>query len=39
MNSFFYPLVDDPFSNDDIKKGIKVLKSRQLTLASETLNF
>jgi CDP-4-dehydro-6-deoxyglucose reductase, E1 len=39
MNSFFYPLVDDPFSKDDIKKGIKVLKSRQLTLASETLNF
>lgn len=39
MNSFFYPLVDDPFSSDDIKKGIKVLKSRQLTLANETLNF
>ena len=39
MNNFFYPLIDDPFSNDDIKKGIKVLKSRQLTLAGETLNF
>ena len=39
MNNFFYPLIDDPFSNDDIKKGIKILKSRQLTLAGETLNF
>src|SRR6056300_653778 len=39
MNNFFYPLIDDPFSNDDIKKGINVLKSRQLTLAGETLNF
>lgn len=39
MNNFFYPLIDDPFSSDDINKGIKVLKSHQLTLSKETINF
>ena len=39
MNNFFYPLVDNPFSNEDINKGIKVLHSKQLTLSKETINF
>lgn len=39
MNNFFYPLIEDPFSKDDISKGIKVLKSHQLTLSKETVNF
>ena len=39
MNKYFYPLVQNPFSNDDIKKGIDVLKSKQLTLSKQTHNF
>ena len=39
MSKYFYPLVENPFSNDDIKKGIKVLKSKQLTLSYETRSF
>ena len=39
MNKYFYPLIENPFSNDDIKKGINVLKSKQLTLSKETKNF
>ena len=39
MNKYFYPLVENPFSDDDIKKGIDVLKSKQLTLSKETNNF
>jgi CDP-4-dehydro-6-deoxyglucose reductase, E1 len=39
MNKYFYPLIENPFSNDDIKKGIKVLKSKQLTLSKETKHF
>ena len=36
---YFYPLVENPFSNNDIAKGIKVLKSKQLTLSKETHRF
>ena len=39
MNKFFYPLVENPYTNQDIIKGIKVLKSRQLTISKETHNF
>ena len=39
MSKYFYPLIENPFSNNDIKKGIKVLKSKQLTLSKETRNF
>lgn len=39
MAKYFYPLVENPFSNDDIKKGIEVLKSKQLTLSKQTHNF
>ena len=33
MSKYFYPLVENPFSNEDINEGIKVLKSKQLTLS------
>ena len=39
MNKYFYPLVEDPFSNNDIREGIKVLKSKQLTISKKTFNF
>ncbi|MDB3890013.1 DegT/DnrJ/EryC1/StrS family aminotransferase [Candidatus Pelagibacter sp.] len=39
MNKYFYPLVDNPFSNNDINVGIKVLKSKQLTLSKKTKDF
>ena len=39
MNKFFYPLIENPYSNKDIQEGIRVLKSRQLTLSKETLKF
>ena len=36
---YFYPLIENPFSDGDILKGIKVLKSKQLTLSKETYSF
>ena len=39
MSNFFYPLVENPYSNEDIKKGIDVLKSKQLTISSKTNLF
>ena len=39
MNKYFYPLVDNPFSNEDINEGIKVLKSKQLTISKKTIDF
>lgn len=39
MNKYIYPLIENPFSDDDIIKGINVLKSKQLTLSKETKNF
>ncbi|MDC2970853.1 DegT/DnrJ/EryC1/StrS family aminotransferase [Candidatus Pelagibacter sp.] len=39
MNKYLYPLVENPFSNEDINEGIKVLKSKQLTLSIKTKNF
>jgi CDP-4-dehydro-6-deoxyglucose reductase, E1 len=39
MNKYFYPLIEDPFSNNDIREGIKVLKSKQLTISKKTANF
>jgi hypothetical protein len=36
MNKFFYPLIENPYSNKDINEGIRVLKSKQLTLSKET---
>ena len=39
MSKYFYPLVENPFSNEDINEGIKVLKSKQLTLSTKTKKF
>ena len=39
MSKYFYPLIEDPFSNNDIREGIKVLKSKQLTISKKTVNF
>ena len=39
MSNFFYPLVENPYSSDDIKEGIKVLKSKQLTISNKTRIF
>ena len=34
-----YKLLDDAFSSQDIEKGIRVLKSKQITMNKETRNF
>jgi CDP-6-deoxy-D-xylo-4-hexulose-3-dehydrase len=39
MNNFFYPLVENPYYSDDIKRGIEVLKSKQLTMSKKTFDF
>ena len=39
MPKYFYPLVENPYHTDDIKKAIKVLKSKRLTIANETRKF
>ena len=39
MTNFFYPLVENPYSDADIKEAIKVLKSKQLTISGRTKNF
>ena len=39
MNNFIYPLIDNPFSDEDINKAIKVIKSNQLTLSKYTFKF
>lgn len=36
MKKYFYPLVENPFNSEDIKKGIDVLKSKQLTISTQT---
>ena len=37
--SFNYPLLSDGYSNQDIYEGIKVLKSKQLTMSKLTEKF
>ena len=39
MNNFLYPLIENPFSDEDINKAIKVIKSKQLTLSKNTFKF
>jgi len=39
MKNFFYPLVENPYSNDDIEEGIKVLRSKRLTISNKTIKF
>ena len=34
-----YPLLDNAFTNKDLNEGIKVLKSKQLTMSKITKNF
>jgi len=36
MKNLSYPLTKNPFLNDDLREGIKVLKSKQLTLSNKT---
>jgi len=36
MKKYFFPLVKNPFDSDDIKKGINVLRSKQLTISTQT---
>ena len=39
MKNVVYPLVKNPFSSTDIAEGIKVLRSKQLTLGKKTLEL
>ena len=39
MKEIFYPLVENPYSNDDIAEGVKVLRSKRLTIANKTIKF
>ena len=34
-----YPLLENAFSKEDIRKGIEVLKSGQITISNKTLEF
>ncbi len=38
-NKYFYPLLKDGFSDNDVKKGIKVLKSKFITMGQHTQEF
>lgn len=38
-NKYFYPLLENGFSNQDITAGIKVLKSKYITMGKHTLMF
>ena len=37
--NFIYPLHENAFSKSDINCGIKVLKSRKITMGKETIKF
>jgi len=37
--NFKYPLHENAFSSSDIKEGIKVLLSKQITMSKKTLEF
>ena len=39
MKKLFYPLVKNPFSSKDIDEGIKVIRSKQLTLSTKTFEL
>tara|TARA_X000001036_G_C20685920_1_gene807627 strand:- start:2719 stop:3909 length:1191 start_codon:yes stop_codon:yes gene_type:complete len=39
MKKLFYPLVENPYRNQDINAGIKVLKSKKITAGFHTVNF
>ena len=37
--NYFYPLSDDNLSKDDLNAGIKVLKSKKITMGDQTSLF
>ena len=39
MNRYFYPLIENPYRNKDINEGIKVLKTKHLTIGPKTDQF
>ena len=39
MSNFFYPLIENPYRNRDINEGVKVLKSKKLTIGPKTDEF
>ena len=39
MNKIRYSLLENAFSDEDINKALKVLKSKQITMSKETLKF
>ena len=39
MKKFFYPLIENPYRNKDIIQGIKILKSKKLTIGPKTEEF
>lgn len=39
INNFSYPLVENPFNKSDIQSGIKVLKSKRITMSKITYDF
>ena len=39
MKNFFYPLIENPYRNKDIQEGIKILKSKRLTIGPKLTNF
>ena len=39
MKKSFYPLIENPYRNKDITEGIKILKSKKLTIGPKTDEF
>tara|TARA_B100000963_G_scaffold163027_1_gene141701 strand:- start:26 stop:1216 length:1191 start_codon:yes stop_codon:yes gene_type:complete len=39
MKNFFYPLIENPYRNKDIREAIKILKSKKLTIGPKTDQF
>lgn len=39
INNFSYPLVENPFNKSDVQSGIKVLKSKRITMSKITYDF
>ena len=39
MQKSFYPLIENPYRDKDINEGIKILKSKKLTIGSKTDEF
>jgi CDP-6-deoxy-D-xylo-4-hexulose-3-dehydrase len=39
MTKFYHPLIENPFTNKDIEIGVKILRSKNLTMASKTIEF